>query len=114
MVRKNLYDFLITARLIGKLLWIKATCIDQTSTLEKNHQVRLMSNIYSAANNVLVWLRQGDANVAYTLQLAADKHAANDAVAEGVWQMSSMAPLPADRSQRPTDGSLVQVYMLSY
>lgn len=37
-------------------LWIDAFCIDQTNNEEKKHQVLLIHRIYSAAQNVLVWL----------------------------------------------------------
>ncbi|KAK1448159.1 heterokaryon incompatibility protein [Colletotrichum cuscutae] len=37
-------------------LWIDAFCIDQANSKEKRHQVLLMHRIYSAAQNVLVWL----------------------------------------------------------
>ncbi|KXH61540.1 heterokaryon incompatibility protein [Colletotrichum salicis] len=37
-------------------LWIDAFCINQTNNEEKKHQVLLMYRIYSAAQNVLVWL----------------------------------------------------------
>ncbi|KAF2830941.1 hypothetical protein CC86DRAFT_366452 [Ophiobolus disseminans] len=39
-----------------KYFWIDAICIDQTNIPERNHQVRLMSNIYKSAAFVLVWL----------------------------------------------------------
>lgn len=38
-------------------LWIDAICIDQSSDDERNHQVRLMADIYGNANVVLVWLQ---------------------------------------------------------
>jgi hypothetical protein len=37
-------------------IWIDALCINQDLSLERNHQVRLMKNIYSSAENVLIWL----------------------------------------------------------
>jgi hypothetical protein len=37
-------------------LWIDQLCIDQASNKEKNHQVRLMSDIYREAREVVVWL----------------------------------------------------------
>jgi len=37
-------------------LWIDALCINQDLALERNHQVGLMSRIYSSANDVLIWL----------------------------------------------------------
>jgi hypothetical protein len=39
-------------------LWIDQTCIDQNTTLEKNHQVKIMGRIYQRASRVLVWLRK--------------------------------------------------------
>jgi hypothetical protein len=37
-------------------LWVDAICIDQQNNAEKNHQVQLMSTIYSSASQVLVYL----------------------------------------------------------
>ena len=47
-------------------LWIDAICIDQRSDTDKNHQLRLMADIYGNANVVLVWLQSASesANVA--------------------------------------------------
>ena len=41
-------------------LWIDAICINQASNEERNHQVRLMADIYGNANVVLVWLQSLD------------------------------------------------------
>lgn len=37
-------------------LWIDAICINQSSVLEKNHQLKLMGDVYRNAKCVLVWL----------------------------------------------------------
>lgn len=37
-------------------LWIDALCIDQSDLEERGQQVRLMGNIFSTANRVVVWL----------------------------------------------------------
>ena len=37
-------------------LWIDQVCIDQDNTLEKNHQVGIMHDIYAQATSVLTWL----------------------------------------------------------
>jgi len=37
-------------------LWIDVLCINQRSLNERNHQVSMMGNIYSAATRVIVWL----------------------------------------------------------
>ncbi|KAJ8111987.1 hypothetical protein OPT61_g5545 [Boeremia exigua] len=39
-----------------RTLWVDALCINQDEKLERNHQVRLMSKIYSSARNVIIWL----------------------------------------------------------
>ena len=61
LIRKNLKAFL--TRLRSELsggqtltLWVDAICIDQTSTSEKNDQVRMMGYIYSQAKHVVAWL----------------------------------------------------------
>lgn len=36
--------------------WIDAVCIDQNSVDGRNHQVAMMGEVYSHAENVLVWL----------------------------------------------------------
>lgn len=46
-----------TSRPKSPYLWIDALCIDQTDLLERNHQVGLMSAIFSSAATVRVWLR---------------------------------------------------------
>jgi hypothetical protein len=41
-------------------IWADALCIDQSTTLEKNHQVALMKSIYEKATQVVVWLGDSD------------------------------------------------------
>jgi len=57
-VTTNLYAALkrLAERAKSKFLWIDAICINQSSIDEKNHQVPLMSALYSQADRVLVWL----------------------------------------------------------
>jgi hypothetical protein len=57
-VRQNLWDFLIVARqnLSSDLYWIDQICINEESNDEKNHQIRLMSQIYENASLVHIWL----------------------------------------------------------
>ena len=43
-----------------RTLWIDAICINQQSVDEKNHQVQMMSQIYSFASNVCIWLGLDD------------------------------------------------------
>lgn len=51
-------------RLSGmKFLWIDQVCINQNDRIEKQHQIKMMRDIYTRANRVIVWLgnpTQGD------------------------------------------------------
>jgi len=42
-------------------IWIDAICINQESSVERNAQVQIMGEIYSKAQNVLIWL--GEATI---------------------------------------------------
>jgi hypothetical protein len=62
-VTRNLVDALLTLRqhLSGNLLfWIDAVCINQSNVDEKNHQVRLMRDIYNRSTETRVWLGRSD------------------------------------------------------
>ncbi len=39
-----------------RTLWVDAVCIDQANVHERNHQVKMMVNIYRAAYEVIIWL----------------------------------------------------------
>lgn len=43
-----------------RYLWIDAICINQENPQEKNHQVEMMSEIYGRADQVCIWLGEGD------------------------------------------------------
>lgn len=45
---------------IAEYFWIDAICISQKSEGERNHQVNMMGDIFSAAAYVLVWLGPGN------------------------------------------------------
>ncbi|KAH7067456.1 heterokaryon incompatibility protein-domain-containing protein [Paraphoma chrysanthemicola] len=47
-----------------RVLWIDAVCIDQKNVQERSHQVSMMGNIYSQAQQVLVWLGPDSRNIA--------------------------------------------------
>ena len=42
-----------------RYLWVDAVCINQDDIMERNHQVGIMSQIYSKAEEVAVWLGRG-------------------------------------------------------
>ena len=62
VVRKNLWEFLHTARRYGfqDAIWIDAICINQADTVERNAQVAMMGQIYRMANFVVMWLGLSD------------------------------------------------------
>jgi len=40
----------------NEYIWVDQICIDQQSTTERNHQVQIMSEIFSKATEVIAWL----------------------------------------------------------
>ena len=55
-----------------RALWVDQICINQTNTSERNHQVRLMGDIYRKARQVDVWLGEEDDETAMGLELMPD------------------------------------------
>ncbi|KAH8750972.1 heterokaryon incompatibility protein-domain-containing protein [Hyaloscypha sp. PMI_1271] len=58
LVRENLWNALrrFQSDNIELVIWIDAICINQTSDIERNHQVANMKMIYEQATEVVVWL----------------------------------------------------------
>jgi hypothetical protein len=86
--RKNLADFLKAASLqyglTSKALWIDAICIDQQNDIERSQQVAYMGDVYSRANEVLVWLGCDDKIASFfrfTTRLAEETHSKSEAIA---------------------------------
>ena len=63
-VTQNLYNALQRLRHQSepRALWVDAICINQEDTSERNHQVQIMSKIYSEARLVIIWLGEEDSN----------------------------------------------------
>ncbi|KAL7944142.1 heterokaryon incompatibility domain-containing protein [Trichoderma barbatum] len=57
-ITANLYQVLLRLRdkMIERIIWIDAVCIDQASIEERGEQIQYMAEIYSKANRVIVWL----------------------------------------------------------
>ncbi|KAE8446532.1 hypothetical protein EG329_011864 [Mollisiaceae sp. DMI_Dod_QoI] len=57
-VRQNLFACLSTLRdqAVSQLLWADAVCVNQRDILERNSQVKLMSQIFGSASLVIAWL----------------------------------------------------------
>jgi hypothetical protein len=68
-VRENLYNFLSALRARGchDYLWCDCICIDLDNSHERNHQIRLMSQIYRHAKVVYVWIGEQDSTSCETL-----------------------------------------------
>ena len=59
VIKPRLFTVLVRVRAHGgdqvQILWVDALCIDQNNTLERNHQVSLMHEIYSKCSLCYVW-----------------------------------------------------------
>ncbi|KAK4203810.1 HET-domain-containing protein [Triangularia verruculosa] len=74
LVTKSLYGALQHLRQPGHsvVLWIEQICIDQDNKEEKAQQIPLMSTIYTRAINTMVWLGEGDADLAAAFDFVKD------------------------------------------
>ncbi|KAK5651074.1 hypothetical protein OQA88_13711 [Cercophora sp. LCS_1] len=72
LVTKNCHAALRYFRLSAqsRRLWIDAVCIDQSSMVEKSHQVSLMGDVYKLAHRVLIWLCEGDKQIYKSMRRA--------------------------------------------
>ncbi|KAK7192189.1 ankyrin repeat and sam domain containing protein 6 [Paraphaeosphaeria sporulosa] len=72
-VGTNLYRLLQILRNEGHgWLWIDQICIDQSNTKERNHQVRMMHQIYTRATGVIAWLGDSVDGSDLAMQFIAD------------------------------------------
>jgi hypothetical protein len=74
-IRPNLFHALqrIRARNTGKFrVWVDSLCINQSDDVERNEQVGRMSQIYSKAGGVFVWLGEEDATSKIAIDLSFD------------------------------------------
>lgn len=64
LVTPNLHAALshIRDRVMDRVLWIDAICINQEDNEEKGRQVQSMAKIYASANRVIVWLGEAAAD----------------------------------------------------
>ncbi|KLU83145.1 hypothetical protein MAPG_02210 [Magnaporthiopsis poae ATCC 64411] len=61
-VTSNLHRALRRVRRVDqlRLFWVDAICINQSDISERNHQVRLMRQVYAGATRVIAWLGDHD------------------------------------------------------
>jgi hypothetical protein len=107
-VRNNLKTLLAYVRddLYDCWLWIDAICIDQTSLSERGHQVKLMGEIYSRANNVLAWLGSGDREIQLALRFIAEANSAESSWDFNTWPdwFEELEIAKEDAAQRRASG----------
>ena len=93
-IRANLHSALQRFRELDRdiLLWVDALCIDQEDDEEKNQQVQMMSQIYSTAYHVLIWLGDHDPKckeaidfISKVVDLAAFDSLATDKMSAAKW-----------------------------
>lgn len=53
-------------------LWVDAVCINQEDFDERNEQVRMMKDIYSLADRVVIWLGEGNADSDWVMERFSD------------------------------------------
>ncbi|KAL0933388.1 ankyrin and het domain-containing protein [Colletotrichum truncatum] len=70
-ITKTLFEALKRWRLPNEevVLWADSICIDQQNTAEKTHQIVRMTEIYSRAASVLIWLGSDDKDVDGVVEL---------------------------------------------
>jgi hypothetical protein len=74
-VRKELALALKHLRRAGeeRTLWIDAICINQADPNERNHQVQMMSRIYTRAQQVCIWLGEADTDSEIAINFIKDE-----------------------------------------
>ena len=70
-VKKNLMDALQRFRIThaNKAMWIDSICINEADPVERGEQVRLMGDVYGAAEDVPIWLGETEPGVRTALRL---------------------------------------------
>lgn len=74
-IRSSLYDALMRVRRTGSdiRVWADALCINQNNAAEKTSQISQLHNLYLMANNVFIWLDNGeDGHGNASVQIALD------------------------------------------
>jgi hypothetical protein len=101
LISQNLKSALWALRKSNEVrqLWIDAICINQKDTKERNEQVPRMDRIYGKAENVCIWLGNGDA----------DSKRAMDFIKERVLRLWEFDELIKNRNMAKHWASLIQL-----
>ncbi|KAI1737169.1 ankyrin repeat-containing domain protein [Xylaria scruposa] len=71
LVTANLHKAMLQlrGRLVERILWVDAICINQENNYEKGQQVQLMAKIFAKASCVIVWLGEAPDNNNQALEI---------------------------------------------
>ncbi|EWY95078.1 hypothetical protein FOYG_04200 [Fusarium oxysporum NRRL 32931] len=101
-VQSNLFGALKRFEEFDWYLWIDAICIDQTSQREREIQVGIMSEIYSMAARVDIWLGAGGKESAEGIRLtrklsslAEETHGSDVSLDKSFIESSGLPPVPS-------------------
>ncbi|KAL5317014.1 hypothetical protein ACEPPN_016067 [Leptodophora sp. 'Broadleaf-Isolate-01'] len=105
-VSKNLAEALFNAGLeVGDHIWADAICIDQSNLYEKSYQIMRMGQIYSQAEQTVVWLGNEARYSKYAADLLADRRIRRSA--ESFLRGRNMSWMnPFTESLRTSDNSM--------
>ena len=121
-VRINLARFLTNFRTIMRqqgiesvAIFIDAICIDQETTLEKNHQVQMMGTIYSSAERVHAWLGEQDVEIERLFWLLSQWPTEFEAKSPGLESRKRFWQFASQHVDAQTSGrSLSDLFQISY
>ncbi|KAL9625060.1 MAG: hypothetical protein Q9160_000789 [Pyrenula sp. 1 TL-2023] len=90
-ITANLYAALsyLRDRLLERVIWVDAVCINQDDTEERGQQVQRMAEIYGKANRVIVWLGKAESESDQALEqirVAADDMSAKSLAPQSIKQ----------------------------
>lgn len=89
----------------SKWLWVDQICINQSSSCEKNHQVRRMASIFEQADNVIVWLAPASSTSSSAMEALARVHRYVPFVSSDEEDRRSREGAPALTNGTPTNST---------
>jgi hypothetical protein len=98
-VTKNLHTMLLRLRdrVIPRIIWVDAVCINQADNEEKEHQIRLLPTIYARASRVIAWLGEaedGSNQALESIRLARQKFAESSDIQRFQWPIQQLLKRP--------------------
>ncbi|KAK1674168.1 heterokaryon incompatibility protein-domain-containing protein [Colletotrichum godetiae] len=96
------------------VLWADSICIDQRNTLEKTHQIGRMSEIYSNAESVRIWLGSDDSQIDGVQDVIKEACQIIPDVVDDPQQNRKSADILATRNQERTREGKTTVWSLDW